>query len=113
MHFWYQLLAVVTDNAGNNGTLIRALAASCRDDLPGQFIPATNWIRCFAHILNLAAQEAIKILKEDPSRGNETSLTSGLHSKSKSVEGDFLDGRDLSHEVLKQLSVYERVSTLL
>ena len=46
-----QILALTTDNASNNMTLVNELA----DLLPG-FQGSLAWIRCFAHVLNLVVK---------------------------------------------------------
>jgi hypothetical protein len=52
---------VTTDNASSNGTFIEELARLTKDfDHPFE---KENWIRCLAHILNLAAQDALDCLK--------------------------------------------------
>ena len=63
------MLAMVSDNAGNNGTLLQALVASYQGQLLGTFSAATSWTRCFAHVLNLSTQAAIDVLKKDPGYG--------------------------------------------
>ena len=52
---------MTTDNASSNGTFIEELARLTKDfDHPFE---KENWIRCLAHILNLAAQDALDCLK--------------------------------------------------
>ena len=52
-----QLLAVTTDNASSNASFIKELARI----LSSQAVPfkEDNWIRCMAHAINLAVQEAV------------------------------------------------------
>ncbi|CAG7631472.1 unnamed protein product, partial [Allacma fusca] len=67
-----KLLAITTDNASNNGSLMTEL--SLRLAQKNQiFIPDDQWVRCFAHILNLACQsslETLKVTSEDKARRN-------------------------------------------
>ncbi|KAI0337369.1 hypothetical protein BDW22DRAFT_1304642, partial [Trametopsis cervina] len=48
------LLAVTLDNASNNDTLIDELSNQV-EEFPGE----ANRVRCFAHILNLAAKAVL------------------------------------------------------
>lgn len=58
----FQLMCVTTDNASSNGTFINHLSdkLSCLD---GGF-KADNWIRCFAHVINLAVKESLDPMKD-------------------------------------------------
>ena len=56
-----KLLAITTDNASSNSTFIDELARLTeRNEVP---FSTTNWIRCLAHVVNLAAQDALTCLK--------------------------------------------------
>ena len=94
------MLVMVADNAGNNGTLLQALITNYQDQLAPNFNSGTSWIHCFAHIVNLGAQAVIDVLKQDPGKEHSNVL----------AEQDFVDGRDISEEVLKSLSLYDQVS---
>lgn len=48
---YIQVLALTTDNASNNITLVDELA-----DLLNGFQGSLAWIRCFAHVLNLVVK---------------------------------------------------------
>ena len=50
-------MCVITDNASSNVTLTQNLATECVNfDRP--FLQE-NWIRCFAHVINLAVQASL------------------------------------------------------
>jgi len=55
-------MACTTDNASNNDTLMNELEKTCKDRNI-EFTARNNHIRCLAHIINLAAQEALSTLK--------------------------------------------------
>ena len=120
-----ELLALITDNHPANGTLIDSLVLNFSDHLYPHFNRSTSWIRCFAHIINLAAQvsiptyfllfdlfnafvfrfvvnlvvqAAISVLRKVP--GNRSGM----------VDGDSLDGSDIAESVLKKLSLLDKVS---
>ncbi|CAB5371644.1 unnamed protein product [Rhizophagus irregularis] len=57
-----QIIACTTDNASNNDTLMKALEKTCKDRNI-EFTAHNNHIRCLAHIINLAAQDALTTLK--------------------------------------------------
>jgi hypothetical protein len=57
-------MAVTTDNATNNDTLMRMLQNTCRSQNI-EFTVNNNHVRCLAHVINLAAQEALSKLKVD------------------------------------------------
>ena len=82
---------------------MKILEEHCLADLPPHFRAATNKIRCFAHILNLAAQATISVLHIDPCKAPEHNAL---------VRGDLADGSDLPAEVLKSLPLYDRVSLI-
>lgn len=55
-------MAVTTDNATNNDTLMKDLERNCQDRNIN-FTAKNNHVRCLAHIINLAAQDALATLK--------------------------------------------------
>jgi hypothetical protein len=55
------VLAITTDNASNNDTFIKIAADMCKDEI--HFCVKTQHVRCFAHILNLSAQDGLAMLK--------------------------------------------------
>jgi len=55
-------MACTTDNASNNDTFMSFLEKICTDRNI-EFTPQNNHIRCLAHIINLAAQDALSTLK--------------------------------------------------
>ncbi|GES78261.1 zinc finger BED domain-containing protein DAYSLEEPER-like [Rhizophagus clarus] len=55
-------MACTTDNASNNDTLMKSLEKTCKDQNI-EFTVYNNHIRCLAHIINLAAQDALSTLK--------------------------------------------------
>lgn len=58
---FFQIFCVTTDNASSNSTFATKLA----ENTSGQPVPfdIDNWIRCFAHIINLAVQAALNAIK--------------------------------------------------
>ncbi|GBC50995.2 zinc finger BED domain-containing protein RICESLEEPER 2-like [Rhizophagus irregularis DAOM 181602=DAOM 197198] len=57
-----KIIACTTDNATNNDTLMSALETTCQEK-GINFTAYNNHIRCMAHIINLAAQDALSSLK--------------------------------------------------
>ncbi len=55
-------MAITTDSASNNNTLINSVESICKEQNI-DFTKKHNHIRCLAHIINLAAQDALSILK--------------------------------------------------
>ncbi|CAB4409480.1 unnamed protein product [Rhizophagus irregularis] len=62
MRILTKIIAYTTNNASNNNTLIKALEKTCKDQNI-EFTAHNNHIRCLAHIINLAAQDALTTLK--------------------------------------------------
>jgi hypothetical protein len=55
-------MAITTDNATNNDTLMRMLQNACQSKNI-EFTAYNNHVRCLAHVINLAAQAALSKLK--------------------------------------------------
>jgi hypothetical protein len=55
-------MAITTDSATNNDTLMKALQNTCQDRNIN-FTAYNNHVRCLAHVINLAAQAALAKLK--------------------------------------------------
>ncbi|CAB4404665.1 unnamed protein product [Rhizophagus irregularis] len=75
-----KILGVTTDNASNNITFLQAV----EDELSKKFIrfeSKDKHVRCLAHVMNLAAQQALTTLKaiEDNEPSNENSGGSLIH----------------------------------
>ena len=71
-----KLLAVTTDNASNNSTLLARLEDSCNQrDIP--FSVAQNRVRCAAHAINLAVQALLHELKAEPPASEDDCLGDG------------------------------------
>ncbi|CAB5157831.1 unnamed protein product [Rhizophagus irregularis] len=62
MRILTKIMACTTDNASNNDTLMKALEKTCKDRNI-EFTAYNNHIQCLAHIINLAAQDALSTLK--------------------------------------------------
>ena len=61
LSFFFKLFCVTTDNASSNGTFVQQLARlTSSQEVP---FDLDQWIRCFAHILNLSVQDALVCLK--------------------------------------------------
>jgi len=55
-------MACTTDSASNNDTFMAALENTCKN-WNIDFTSHNNHVRCLAHIINLAAQDALSTLK--------------------------------------------------
>jgi hypothetical protein len=55
-------MAIMTDSATNNDTLMKTLQSTCRSKNI-EFTVHNNHVRCLAHVINLAAQAALAKLK--------------------------------------------------
>jgi hypothetical protein len=55
-------MAITTDNASNNDTLIKMVEETCKIKHI-EFSAYHNHVRCLAHVINLAAQDALAKLK--------------------------------------------------
>lgn len=55
-------MACTTDSASNNDTLMDSLESICKDQNIN-FTKKNHHIRCLAHVINLAAQDALTTLK--------------------------------------------------
>lgn len=59
-------MCVTTDNASSNGTFLEELQRLLTISDPSTtFNEKDSWIRCMAHVINLAAQKALEHLKCD------------------------------------------------
>ncbi len=57
-------MACTTDNASNNDTFIRSLEVTCSAE-GIEFKAEKQHVRCLAHIINLAVQQALKSLEAE------------------------------------------------
>jgi len=55
-------MAIITDNATNNDTMIKMMEETCKNKNIA-FSSYNNHVRCLAHVINLAAQDALAKLK--------------------------------------------------
>ena len=55
-------MAIITDNASNNDILIKMVEEMCKSKHI-EFSTYHNHVRCLAHVINLAAQDALAKLK--------------------------------------------------
>ena len=55
-------MVITTDNASNNDTLIKMVEETCKSKHI-EFFTYHNHVRCLAHVINLAAQDALAKLK--------------------------------------------------
>ncbi len=58
-------MGITTDNASNNATFIHSLTDMLESE-GISFDPKNQWVRCLAHIINLAVQSALISLKAVP-----------------------------------------------
>ena len=60
-----RVLAITTDNASNNNTLMQCIQDSMQSlELPNQ--TAIIWIPCLAHVIQLSLKELLGLVKADP-----------------------------------------------
>lgn len=55
-------MAITTDNTSNNDTLIKMVQDTCKNRNI-EFTASNNHVRCLAHVINLATQDALSNLK--------------------------------------------------
>lgn len=58
-----QIISVTTDSASNNLTFMRALTSYCDTNKISMGSSIESHLRCFLHVLNLAAQEFLSKIK--------------------------------------------------
>lgn len=59
-------MCITTDNATSNGTFLKEMERLLKiADPTTAFNQNHSWIRCMAHVINLAAQKALESLKVD------------------------------------------------
>lgn len=81
-HLWKKLNSITSDNASNMGTLFSELEKLARGK-GVKFSASNNRVRCLAHVINLACQEALKILdKSEEAKGDNTAALKRLLKKS-------------------------------
>jgi hypothetical protein len=104
MEFGFQLLAIGTDNASSNDTLLSTVARKLNAKNI-DFDEHHNHARCLAHIVNLAAKAAIQLLQRTNYRAESTPPP---HSEDEEQEnsslspGDDSDVGDLTAEELDE-----------
>jgi hypothetical protein len=66
-----KIVALVSDNASNNGTLVRHLSSRLRQSSPGSRWDGTKGhIRCLAHVIHLAVMSLLRGFSAMPSSTN-------------------------------------------
>ena len=61
LNFFKQVLGIITDNASNNLTFLRAIeTAFLKENI--EFSAENQHVRCLAHVINLAAQQILQTL---------------------------------------------------
>jgi len=81
-------MACTTDNAANNDTFIRSLEATCMEE-GIDFKAEKQHVRCLAHVINLAVQQALKSLEAE-----------GAATDDELLSGD----NDIASEVIPKVS---------
>jgi hypothetical protein len=61
---YFQIMTCTTDSASNNDTLMAAVERTCCSQNI-EFTKDENHVRCLAHIINLAVQDALAVLKAE------------------------------------------------
>ena len=56
----WKIMAITLDNAANNTTMLNNISSSADNSFNRDF-----HIRCFAHVVNLGAQDALKVIARD------------------------------------------------
>ncbi|KAJ3335837.1 hypothetical protein HDU93_004261 [Gonapodya sp. JEL0774] len=101
-----KLVAVVTDNAANNDTMMRSLRRDFRHSLPNGFDATKNHIFCFAHALNLVANAMISVLRSQIHKvGDNFEAVNELHY----AENEADEPDDLSDNAAKLASPFAKV----
>ncbi|CAB5368335.1 unnamed protein product [Rhizophagus irregularis] len=62
MRILTKIMAITTDNTSNNDTLIKMVQDTCKNRNI-EFTASNNHVRCLAHVINLAIQDALSNLK--------------------------------------------------
>jgi len=62
-------MACTTDSASNNDTMMAAIEDTCRNKII-DFTKDKNHVRCLAHVINLAVQDALRALKAENVKDN-------------------------------------------
>ena len=63
-------MVCTTDSASNNDTMMAAIENTCRNKNI-DFTKDKNHVRCLAHVINLAVQDALRALKAENARDDE------------------------------------------
>ncbi|EUC54484.1 Ac transposase, putative [Rhizoctonia solani AG-3 Rhs1AP] len=76
-----KVLALVSDNASNNGTLVQHLSSSLQKSAPNSRWDGTQGhVRCLAHIIHLAVMSLLRGVKAVPASVNSRDITHNDHS---------------------------------
>lgn len=79
-----QVLAIVTDNATNNDTMLSEM-----ETVLGHFSANQNRVRCVAHIMHLAVTDFLSVLKSGALEDNETEVMDPVGSPVNKVNAKF------------------------
>ncbi|KNE92344.1 hypothetical protein PSTG_14244 [Puccinia striiformis f. sp. tritici PST-78] len=80
----HKICGIVTDNASNNQTMIEEI----KKFKWARFKGDTQWVRCFAHILNLIAQVILRPFGSHKKKKNTTADSDNVSDNSNSDEDD-------------------------
>ena len=58
-----KLFCIITDNAGNNGTMMKHISKRLKEDKNIDWDPEMHHIACLNHVINLAVQDFLKEIK--------------------------------------------------
>ena len=89
---FFQIMVCTTDSASNNDTLMAAIEKMCRSQNI-DFTKKNNHVRCLAHVINLAVQDALKVLKAENAAGEDV------------IFNEDQDESDDVHEVIPKVGV--------
>lgn len=98
-----RVLAITSDNASNNTTLVQAVQDSIDAlDLPGS--PVVVRIPCLAHVIQLSLRELLGSVKADPQNDTADRTVSNIQTQARSLHGS--RSQQVIMQTLTKVSVF-------